>query len=340
MFGERSTASTAIRPLRAARRALSLVLCGTLVGIGTPAEAAPRKREADGVSPDASEIERLYKEGTDRAANKDYKGAVEKWKLLMRKLPESGANQATRENVLLNILEASMNAYDGNRKPDGSKDIAYLADGRKEFERYVEDYSATFGPERALGAAVREQADKLDAMIKVAEEDAKRTGGTDTGPEPKTTGPDEPKAIDKPPPPVVLPPQQNGVGFIAGGAVLIALGLGAVGMAIAGGVGSQRAEDDYNDTQKDKNTECSANPMSAACDRLQGDLDNLDARGRRNNAIAVSGGVLAGVLTGAGIALLVIGIKRNREAKRVANGASLLPSFGRGTAGLVFTTRF
>ncbi len=335
MLGECPRANAAPRPSRAARRVFSLLLCGTLSTLGTPADAAPRKREPDGVSPDANEIERLYKEGTERAANKDYKGAVEKWKLLMRKLPESGANQATRENVLLNILEASMNAYDGNRKPDGSKDIAYLMEGRKEFERYVEDYAASFGPERALGAAVREQADELDAMLKAAEEETKRGNTGSADPAPNSAPSTEPKAIDKPPPPVVLPPQQNGIGFIAGGSVMIAVGLGAVGMAVAGGIGSQRAENDFNKAKADNASAC-ADPMSATCSALRNELDDLDTRGRRNNAIATAGGVLAGVLVGGGIALLVIGIKRNRAAKSVA----LLPSFGRGTAGLVFNGRF
>ena len=66
------------------------------------------------------------------------------------------------------------------------------------------------------------------------------------------------------------------------------------------------------------------------------------ASGRTGNAMQLAGSIGAGVLLPTGVALLVVGVLRNKQAKRSAAATlpMLTPTFGRGSAGLSVTGRF
>jgi hypothetical protein len=318
-------------------RVCSAILTAALLAAPLPAQA---------FAPSAAEIERLYNEGDKRNSEGDFKGAAESWTRLLVLLPEEGANQATRENLLLNILDAHINAYNRVVGSDGKKDVSHLQEGKRTFELYLTQYRAVYGSGRAISAAVQQKSDELDAALNKADADAKPTTGTDEPPPPKTDDNSD-KPIDPGPP--VLPPENNGIGLIVGGSVTAALGLGALGVLIAGAVGAPKAEHDYEVAQANALDICGSYPETcpsntaeqmAQIDQLKGDLDDADKRGRVANALTITGAVLAPVLLGAGAAMLAIGIKRNRAAKGARGSVSAAPGVGRGFAGVVLSGRF
>jgi hypothetical protein len=318
-------------------RVLSAILSVALLAAPLPAQA---------FAPSAGEIERLYNEGDKKNSEGDFKGAAESWTRLLVLLPEEGANQATRENLLLNVLDAHINAYNRVVGPDGKKDIANLQEGKKTYELYLTQYRAVYGSGRAISAAVQQKGDELDAALAKAEKEASgTTTNPETTPNPKVEPDDKGKpVVDQPP---VLPPENNGIGLIAGGSVTIALGLGAMGVLIAGAVGAPKAEHDYEVAQGAALDYCSnypepvcANPANQTqYDAQLNKLDDADKRGRVANALTITGAILTPVLLGAGAAMLAIGIKRNLASKHTRR-VSVAPALGRSFAGIGISGRF
>lgn len=322
-------------------RLLGVTLTGAMLLASTPAHAA--------FAPSPAEIERIYSEGEKKNSDGDFKGAAQSWTRLMILLQEENANQATRETLLINVLDAHINAYNRLPAPDGKKDIGNLREGKKTYELYLQQHRAVYGDGRAISAAVQQKADELDAALTKAEADDKGAVVT-TDPDPKLDPDDKDDKNDKvDPTPIVLPPENNGTGLIVGGAVAIGLGFGALGILIAGAVGAPRAEEDYEIAQSNARMVCASYPNTCSglsetqqdtLDGYQSDIDDADKRGRVANALTITGAVLTPVLLGAGAAMLAIGIKRNREARSSRSQLNMSPAFGRGFTGLVLRGRF
>jgi len=327
-------------------RALSLVVAGALALGAVPAHAS--------AAPDANEIERLYNEGSDRNAAKNYSGAAESWTELLILLPENSANQSTRESVLLNVLDAYMNAYNGMRKADGGKDITHLRNGKRVLEQYLGAFQSAYG-KKGVSSAVQERANTLDTMLEKAEEEnrASPTPVPDDGPKtgPTTTGPvdDQP-----PPPPIQLPPERNGIGLIAGGATMIGVGLGLSALIIVGGIRGPRYEKDFETADSrykgicgnDNLATCGMNPSVdagelAMAEQFDADRDEAEDKGKQANTLTIVGAVLTPLFIAGGATMLAIGIKRNREAKAASRPtARFSPSVSRRFAGFVIQGRF
>jgi hypothetical protein len=329
-----------LRPSRATRsstRLLSAALGAAITIASLPASAA--------VAPSAAEIERLYSEGDKKNGEGDFTGAAESWTRALVLLPEEGANQATRENLLLNVLDAHINAYKRLPGEDGKKNIAHLQEGKKTYELYLQQYRAVYGSGRAISSAVQQKSDELNAALAKAEEENKVP---EPVPEPTPDPIDGPKPT--PDTPVGPQPQNNGMGLIVGGSITAALGLGGIGLLIGAGVASTRAEKDYELAQDDARALCSSYPnncnnlsadQQATYDDLLAEIDDADTRGRRANALQIVGGVMGGVLLAGGAAMLAIGIKRHRTAKAMRSGsAGFAPAFGPTFAGAVLRGRF
>lgn len=144
---------------------------------------------------------------------------------------------------------------------------------------------------------------------------------TETAPAPAP----EPKGRKKAP--------RDGRGLIAGGSVLTLVGVAGLGMLGAGLATGAKAQKDVNNL----------NPSDLD---YQTQFDDTEARGKLGNTLAIAGGIVGGVGLAAGIALLVIGVKK-RKKYREEHGSEdtsaslrVLPVAGRGQAGLVFTGRF
>ncbi len=133
---------------------------------------------------------------------------------------------------------------------------------------------------------------------------------------------------------------RDGRGFIAVGSVLTLVGLGGLGLMGAGlatGANSQKDIDALADSLK-----------NGAIDQATFDSEKIaiDNKGERANTLTYAGIGVGAVGLAAGIALLVVGVKK-RKKYRAEHGdtsdspsAMLVPALGRGSAGLVLSGRF
>lgn len=323
-------------------RVLSAILSFALL-------AAPLPAQAFALAPSAAEIERLYNEGDKKNSEGDFKGAAESWTRLLVLLPEEGANQATRENLLLNVLDAHINAYNRVVAPDGKKDIGNLQEGKKTYELYLTQYRAVYGSGRAISAAVQQKGDELDAALAKAEKEAAAATEPKTGPTEPETKPGEKPPID-PGPPVLPPERKKGLGLIIGGSITAAAGLGMFGMLIGGAVLAKNSEHDYEVAQGDAINLCGRAEPNYTCtgsnaenqpqyDAAIGRLQKADDNGKKANTLEIAGGVVGAVLLGAGVAMLAIGAIRFNKSKN-AGAVSAAPAFAPGFAGLAIRARF
>ena len=113
--------------------------------------------------------------------------------------------------------------------------------------------------------------------------------------------------------------------MIAGG-VTTGVGVIFVGLMASGLVRGKRAE-------QDGDALVTMSPTLPKDDPL---LQAIDRRGRGGNHLAIAGGVLGAAALGAGIALLVLGVRGGGPSSRVA----LSPSFGRRDLGLLLRWQF
>src|SRR5690606_2140650 len=126
------------RPVRSVRRRLAQGLLGRVLAGTVALSFATAPLTAGAVAPD-SEVERLYVEGQDKYSEGDFAGAADAWTRLLDRLPEAQANRATRENVLLNVVQAHLDGYARARRDDGSKDIGHLRSGKAVLDAYFAD---------------------------------------------------------------------------------------------------------------------------------------------------------------------------------------------------------
>jgi hypothetical protein len=113
-----------------------------------------------------SEIERMYVEGQDRYVEGDYVGAAQQWTALLDALPESESNRVARESVLLNAMQAYIDAYRRVRNADGTRNVEHLHGAQRILDDYRGQLRDVHGEE--VAAAVQEKADELDGELAAA----------------------------------------------------------------------------------------------------------------------------------------------------------------------------
>lgn len=127
---------------------------------------------------------------------------------------------------------------------------------------------------------------------------------------------------------------RDGRGLIAAGSLLTVVGVGGLAMIGAGTALSVAAQKDVDEVD-----------LSDA--DFQQQIDDIDARGKTANKVAYAGIAVGAVGLAAGIALLVVGVKKRKKYRAEHGGGDettarvqLLPTAGRGQAGLVLLGRF
>ena len=294
--------------------------------------------------PNSKEVERLYVEGQQLAEAKDFNGAADSWTRLLTLLPESGDNQAIRESVLINVLDARMKAYNQLVDSEGRKDIEHLRKGKAALDRYYADFSAVHGDRVAVSAAVQDKAAELEKALADAEKAEKAApppepeGETESNPERTDPTPNAPKKLTDD---TAVRPQNDGKGLIIGGAVVGALGVGAIVMIIAGAVVSKKSETQFNKYQKQAN-EATDQAVKA---KAQSNADGFKNQGDTANKIAYAGIPLAVVFLAGSAVMLYYGIKARRHAasahaSRRPHLDGIAPRLGRGFVGLGVSGRF
>jgi hypothetical protein len=274
---------------------VNAIVIAVALNLATP--AAPLAA----LAPPEAEIEALYREGQAHYQQRHYAAAAEAWTRLLDLLPESEDNREIRESVILNVLDARLEAYalvlDDGRKPN----VEHLRAAKATLDDYYLSFRRVHGDRVAVSAPVQERAEAIDRALAEAE------------PPPPVPVP----PIVKPPDPIPIsePPPRDGNGLIIGGSILAAAGLATVAMIPVGSVQGQRALAIYED------------PMWSPEQRTA-----AQGNGQRANAILIAGAVLSPLLVAAGATMIGLGVRKKRRA--------LTPTVGRGSAGLVLSGRF
>jgi hypothetical protein len=280
---------------------------GMLTG-ATPAMvmAAPEP-ESEGKAKESVDPETIFRRGQAKYETADFNGAIELWTeayALVEPIPENATIKAL---LIYNLAQAHIKAYELDDDGIHLKQAQQLL---RSFESNLEllyDDGKQLEEERAK---VQELLTEIDAKIAAHE------------PEPEE---------DKPPPPDVEPedddPEQDprashpGTPLVIAGGVVTGLGaLAGVGAIVGGLVAS--SSNDISDLEPDD---------------LQGREDRF-ATGIAGNGLALAGGIGAGVLLPTGIALMVVGILRNKKAR--GGNTAFVPTIGRGSVGFGISGRF
>ena len=302
--------------------ALSLALVAP--GRGKPAADKPAAPVQSGPMQQVSE---LVKSAQARYDTADFAGAIELWTQAYDLLPDAPEYTSQRSVLAYQIGQACTEAYAIDPK------IAYLRKADKLFSGYLKsvdpqdtetiaDLEARLTDIRAkIADAERLDAERLERERQEAE--AKRAAA---------------EAAKQPDPAIERARQAELAArrkaaerdakkartlTIAGG---VTLGVGASMLAVmAAGLARGAKIDDQGDT--------AAAMPSPDVGELQGLLD----KGLVANRLAIAGGILGGVLTVTGAALVATGVVRQRRARK---NLALAPTWIPGGGGVIFAARF
>lgn len=281
--------------------ALAIALLPASVRAQEPAAAPPVE------DPAQAEAKALYEEGLAQYDTFDYEGAIKTWTRAYGKLPASEANALARNAIVFNIASAQEKAFAQD------KDIVHLVRAKSLLEVYVEENLAAGGADEADIAKARARIASFEEQIRVEE---KRKQDEKAAARKK----DEPKAN-----PAKKGPRE-GTGLVAGGSVLLGLGVAtAIGGVTAGVLEGKHATD-----------------AIAGLGAL-GDEDERErqlARGKRGDTVVIATAVSGGVAAVAGAVLVAIGATRMRKSGRRTPQTAWAPMFGRGQVGLSWSARF
>ena len=288
-------------------RAPRLVAIALSVGLTVPSAA---------LAAPANDVERMYTQGQEKLEARDYTAAADVWTRLLGALEENADNRAIRETVILNLIEAHLLAYNLLVDEEGKKDVAHLRRAEATLREYIATFNGVYGEGVALSVDISQKHEELRDVLD-------RLSAKPPPPHP------DPDPDPDPPPPPPPPARDNaGVGLIAGGAVVTAVGLGALAMIPVGSVRGKRSGAAYSDAAI--RLDADPNDPGAHQDRVKALHD-----GEQANAILIAGAVLAPLLIAGGATMIGLGAK-----KRIHGHARLTPSIDRGFVGATLTGRF
>jgi hypothetical protein len=278
--------------------------------LASPSVEARMLTQPEGEEDPVEQAQRLFDEGATKFETADYIGAIELWTEAFGLVPSVPENAPIKAKLIANIAAAQERAYQVD------KQVGHLNQAKILIERYrdglAEIYRDELEREKEL-AWVNERLEKIDAELEaVADREAAEKAAAERAAA-------ERAAADRPEPP---PP---GRGLVIGGSVLAGVGAAGLGVMVGGMVIGSR-NDDISDLP--------TNDLDTRADRYR--------MGRLGNALAIAGGVGGGVLLSVGVALLVVGLKKNRAADQDTAKLTLVPTFdatGLG-AGLGLVGRF
>lgn len=279
--------------------------------VEAPSESATEPpTELDSSEP-VEQARRLFDEGATKFETADYIGAIELWTEAFGLVPNVPENAAIKARLIANIAAAQERAYSVD------KQVSHLNQAKILIERYRSEleniYVDELEREKEL-AWVTERLAKIDTELEVvAEREAAEKAAAEQAAAEQAAA--EQAEQTEPPPP--------GRGLVIGGSVLAGVGVAGLGVMV-GGMLIGSSNDDISDLP--------TNDLDTRADRFR--------MGRLGNALAIAGGVGGGVLLGVGIALLAVGLKKNRGAQQDTAKLTLVPTFDATQAGLGLVGRF
>jgi hypothetical protein len=249
-------------------------------------------------------VEQLYTQGQEKFDSGAYGDAGDLWAQAVRQLPEDKKNSATRQTIMNLALDAYLRAYRNDDEERSHIDKA---------KTLLDEYEASLqGTNVKLSAEIASEKGKIEGIL---EEIAAKEAAAANEPEPEPEREPEP---DYDPMPVGN--DRPGTGLVIGGAVMLGVGAGGIGLLLGGVIGGLRAQTEFNTAEPDTP-----------------EREDARKRGRTMNVLAITGGVVAPIFIGAGAALLVIGLRKNKQAR---SSMMVLPEAGPSFVGLSLSGRW
>ena len=177
-------------------------------------------------------------------------------------------------------------------------------------DAYCEGYTRAYGTETPLNPKVAAARMELKSRLAAAEEKAAQSSVARPRP---VEAVEASEPVGPAPMPAPMPAGKPWRPLVISGAVLTGVGGLALLAAVYGGVSGLGLTRDYDTT-------CAIDDPSTTC-------QDLLTKGKAANGLAVSGAVLGVLLVGAGVPLLVVGMKRKRHSRAQALQPLLAPGF-------------
>lgn len=256
--------------------------------------------------PDVAAFDRGFRGGQEEFNQQRYLSAARVWTGAAGELPEADEHKENRRAIYEYIAQAYEKAVTGGANDD------VVQEGLAVLDAYADVYVAAHPTE-----TLPEQITKARLAFRA------RLGEREATPQSRPAAVAVPAAVPVTVPEAAAPPAKPWKGLAIGGGVAVAGGAAMLGMFAAGFMGAKAAQSRFDDSANG----CTVDNVVGTCAAIQRD-------GKTANTVAVVGLVAAPLLVGAGIAMLVVGLRR--KPPRTA----LAPMLGPGVAGLVWQQRF
>lgn len=306
------------------------IVLGLLLGLAAPAGRGKPAADKPAAAPQPGplqQVSELAKSAQARYETADFAGAIELWTQAYDLLPDAPEYIAQRSVLAFQIAQACVEAHAIDPK------IAYLKKADVLFSGYLQSVDP-----QDTETVADIQGRLADIRAKIAEHDRLEAERLERERQDAAAKQAAAEAARQPDPAIERARQAELAArreaaerdakkgkqlAIAGG---VTLGLGASMLAVmAVGLGRGAKIDDQGDT--------AAAMQNPDADELQ----DLLGKGLVANRLAIAGGVLGGVLTVTGAALVGVGITKKRRAQK---NLAFAPSWLPGGAGLLVTGRF
>jgi len=253
-----------------------------------------------------------FTEGQAQFDRGEFLAAARTWVRAADRLRETTANRDNRAAVYEYAADAFVRGLAGSTDPIGLREAVTA------LRLYCDNFTRAYGTETPISPKIIAARDILERQLVDAEAALAPVTAPPVAGEPSD---DPPPSTDKP-----TTTGKPWKGLVIGGGVAIGLGVGAAILAGVGGVRGKSFEAKFDDPTN----MCVLDAPSDRC------AEFYDA-GKASNAMTIAGAVAAPLLVGAGVALLVVGLKR-RNAGREAT-ARVVPTLAPGFAGLTRSGR-
>jgi tetratricopeptide (TPR) repeat protein len=312
---------------------------GTTIVVGELA-IVPVAAAAPPTSDEIGQAQELYQQGRAKFEMADYGEAIALWKEAYSKLPDSDAARPIKNDLVYNISEAQIRAYEIDQ------DVTHLRKARVLLNDYLRNHERLYGTEAAAvqeRAAAKARLEEVDRMLEKAPAGAAETagagtaggGGVDADAPESERSPSEDELREKQEraareqrlEQIRTDPELSRQDATAKKKIVTGAVLGGVGITLA--VASWLT---FQLTTP-------VDPVPSPTD--PDPVDEVEPRDRG----AVIAGIVLGVgalgLLGAGAALFGIGMKRRKELRRPTSAqAGWSPWAAPGSGGAVLTVRF
>lgn len=296
---------------------VALALAPITTVAAPPDESADELPPADPNEADLEQAKALFDAGVARYTAADYKAAVDLWLEAYALIPPTFDNRLILAEIIYNVARAQQKWFDID------KDVKHLRQARETMVRYLDEVNELYPPDQVEleRERIQEQIDELDERIAAWEaEQAAREAELAERMRPKF---DEEADVRE---------EKRNKAMVGAGAGLTALGVGGVGLFVAGLIMAGSADSTVSGLP------------------LEDDIAEREAaisRGRAGNGLMVTGVIAGGVLLAAGVPLLAVGLSAEKKRKQRRADAGLEARLDRvgplwieGGAGLSFGGRF